>query len=222
NRLDRCAPLRRNEYPIPFDAPRASLPESRHELAAHRPGELAAQVRKSIVVIDRKLLDRPPQLLQELLQPALLTLQTLEVLSVRVGFGCKARQHSRALLARLLELRKVRPLLFFQLGQLRVLSLQLLIERRDGHDIVLDAMNLLGTRTSEVAVVDEHASGPLGVLLIQQELQRLFAPDQIGRAQLPRQGTAVLAQVPFPRALFSGERSTFGGTFRAAPPDLVQ
>src|SRR5882672_7120868 len=184
DRPDRRATLRRDEHSVPFDAARACFSEPRNEFAAHGPRELAAQVRESIVVVDRKLLDGPPQLPQQLLQSALLALQAFQVLRVRVGFGGQARQHLGAFRARLLQLGEVGALLPFQLRELGILRLQLLIERRDSLDIALDAVDLLGTRTPEVAVIDEHAARPLGVLLVQQQLQRLFAPDQVGGTQL--------------------------------------
>ena len=75
-------------------------------------------------------------------------------------------------------------------------------------------MDLLGARTPEVAVVHEHATRARRVLLVEQQLQRLLAADQVGGAQLPGQGSPVLSQIGLPRPSFGGQRRTLGGAFR--------
>ena len=152
----------------------------------------------------------------------MLALQSLQALRVGVGFGRQAGEHTGALFARLLQLHEIRALLLLQLGELGVLRLHLLVEVSDGLHVVLDVMDLIRTRTAEVAVVDEHAAGALRILLIQKELQRLLLPDEVGGAQLSRQCTAVLRQIGFPRLLLRGKRGALGGAFRAAAADPIQ
>ena len=57
-----------------------------------------------------------------------------------------------------------------------------------------DALDLLGPGAPEVAVVGEHAPGARRILLIQQELQRLFAADEIGGAELTGEGLPLLGR----------------------------
>ncbi|MCW5571973.1 MAG: hypothetical protein KIT37_02975 [Steroidobacteraceae bacterium] len=58
-----------------------------------------------------------------------------------------------------------------------------------------DARDAPSAGAAEVAVVREHAPGARGILLFQQQLQRLFAADHVGTAQLAGE-----------RALLRGER----------------
>src|SRR6266404_3977909 len=80
NRPDRRPTLGGDEQAVPFQAAGPRFAEARHDPAAHRPGELPAQVRKGVVAVDRELLRCPAQLAQQPLQARLLAAQPLQAL----------------------------------------------------------------------------------------------------------------------------------------------
>src|SRR5579864_7322523 len=106
----------------------------------------------------------------------------------------------------LLQRPELAALLSFQLRELRVLSLQLHLQLPDALHVILDAPDLPGARVTEVAVVGEHAAGDLWVALVQQQLQRLLAPNQVRGPHLACERVAVGAKFAFTRVFFSGER----------------
>src|SRR5688572_32452147 len=73
--MDRRAAFGRDQHAVPFNPPRARLPEMRNELSRDRPGELSAQPREGVVPDDWIFLEGTRQLLHQLLEPRLLTLQ---------------------------------------------------------------------------------------------------------------------------------------------------
>jgi len=59
--------------------------------------------------------------------------------------------------------------------------------------------------TPEVAVIDEHASGPLRVFWFSSSFRALRARNQVGGTQLPGQGAPVLVQIALPRPFLGGD-----------------
>src|SRR5256885_10151426 len=122
--------------------------------------------------------------MQQFLESRLLTAQPLETLGARVRLRLEAREHVTALRARVLELVQLRALLFFQLRERLVLGSQRAVELRQTLQVVLDELDLPGARAPEVAVVGEHPAGERGILLVQEQLERLLAADEVSGAQL--------------------------------------
>src|SRR5581483_2775361 len=91
-----CAAIGCHQYAVPLDAAGALLAEPGNQLATDRPRELASQPCEGVVAVDGKLLDRTAQLGEQLLESALLALETLEALGARIRFGCQTGQHVRA------------------------------------------------------------------------------------------------------------------------------
>src|SRR6185437_10825856 len=83
-------------------------------------------------------------------------------------------------------------------------------------------MNLTGARPAKVPVVGEHASGALRVLLIQQQLQRLLAPDHVSSADLPSERLPLAAQVRLPLLLRCSQRRSAGGGLGTLPAHAVE
>ena len=81
-----------------------------------------------------------------------------------------------------------------EFDEARLLAGELGVELADARHVLLDAPDLLGARTAEVAVVGEHASGARRVALVQQQLQRLLAADLLRRAQLRGERLAFAGQ----------------------------
>ena len=113
-----------------------------------------------------------------------------------------------ALLARLFQGIELRVLLGLEIGELHVLGGKLRIELGEAAHVVLDQVDLAGARAPEVTVVDEHAPGERRILLVEEELQRLLAADQVGGAHLPGKRGAGLHQLLLARALLGGECGT--------------
>src|SRR5581483_2441747 len=72
------------------------------------------------------------------------------------------------------------------------------------------------------AVIDEHAAGALGVLLIQQQLQGRLRAYQVGGAELRGEGTAILSKIRLSRAPIGGQRGAPGSRHGAVPTDAVE
>ncbi len=124
-----------------------------------------------------------------------------------MGLGLEARKHLRAARACLLEARELGALALFQLRELGILSLELTVELLDAVNVCLDQADLAGAGPAKVTVVDKHAAGAGRVFLVEQQLQRLFAPNQIGRAQLPGQSITIARELGLKLALVRGKRS---------------
>jgi len=90
-----------------------------------------------------------------------------------------------ALDARELQLVQLCALLPLELGELLILGIELPLELGNALDVLLDQPDLRGARAAEVAVVGEDAAGERGVLLVEEQLQRLLPADGVGGAQLP-------------------------------------
>ena len=60
--------------------------------------------------------------------------------------------------------------LAFELRKLRLFGIKRRVQARNLSELGRHALDLLGTRVAEIAVVDEHAAGVRWVLLIEQQL----------------------------------------------------
>src|SRR5215813_11282086 len=156
-RLHRGTPVGRHQDPVPTYPARARVAEARHQVPAHRPGELAAEPGEGVISLDGVAERGGAQLAQQLLHARLLTAQPLEVLSARVRLDLEAREHVSAPLARLLEIQQLGALLLFQLRELLVRGGELVVELCEPPHVVLDEADLPGARPAEIAVVHEHA-----------------------------------------------------------------
>ena len=65
------------------------------------------------------------------------------------------------------------------------------VDGLDAGDVFADRRDLVGTRAAEVAVVGEHAACLRQIALVQQQAQRLGAPDCVCGAQLPGEAGAL-------------------------------
>ena len=215
NGLDGGTALGGDQHSVPAHPARTRIAEARHQVAAHRPGELAPQPREGVVPFDREALHGGAQLADQLLEPRLLGAQTLEILSTAAGLGLEAHQHVVAPFARLLEIAEMRALLLLELGELGVLGLEFGIELGKPPHVVLDEADLTGSSPPEVAVVGEHAAGERRILLVEEELERFLSPDEVSRAHLPGERGAVVFELRLAGTLFGGERSATGGVLGA-------
>src|SRR5205823_12608254 len=117
----------------------------------------------------------------------------------------RLRKHVAALDARELQLVQLCALLPLELGELLILGIELPLELGNALDVLLDEPDLRGARAAEVAVVGEDAAGERGVLLVEEELQRLLPADGVGGAQLPGERCALLAHLALALMLLGGE-----------------
>src|SRR5256886_16798783 len=181
-----------------------------------------SQACKGVVPLERKALHGGAQLTQQFLESCLLTAQPLETLRARVRLLLEAREHVAALRARMLELVQLRALLFFQLRELLILGSQLAVEFRETLQVVLDELDLPGARAPKVAVVGEHAAGERGILLVQEQLERLLAADEVSGAQLPGERRSVVLYLGFAHLLLGGERRAARGARGALAVHLAE
>src|SRR5205807_7959707 len=74
----------------------------------------------------------------------------------------------------------------------------------------------------EVAVVGEHPAGERGILLVQEQLERLLAADEVSGAQLPGERRSVALYLGFARLLLGGERRAARGARSALAAHLAE
>src|SRR6185437_165800 len=197
NRAHGGAALRREEVSLPLETAGPYLAEALDDAAGHGPGQLAAHSGEGRVaqILRRQTRGRPPQLAEQRFEVALLLPQAPEPLRTGLGLRGDAGQNLHAMRAGLLQSRDLRLLVPGQPRELRVLRLQLTVELPDPLQIALDGRDPGGPRPAEVAVIDEHAARPRRILLVEQQLERLLAADEVGSPQLPGERAAAAGEV---------------------------
>jgi hypothetical protein len=131
----------------------------------------AAQLRERVLAVGGKFLDalqRAAQFAHQFLEPALLVLETLELLGAALRLGVERHQRLAAPLARRLQARHLAALLLFERQQPLLLGGELAVELVDLGEMRVDGRDLAGARAPEVLVVDEHPSGLPRVVLVEQ------------------------------------------------------
>src|SRR5205823_1388323 len=99
---------------------------------------------------------------------------------------------------------------------------QLAVELRQTLQVVLDELDLPGARAAEVAVVGEHPAGERGVLLVQEQLERLLAANEVSGAQLPGERRSVALYLGFAHLLLGSERRAARGARGALAADPAE
>ena len=121
--------------------------------------------------------------------------QASQPLGVVLGLRRDARQHLHALRACLLQGGYLGLLRLLQAGKLRVLRLKLAIDLPQMLQVGLYGLDLEGARATEIAVVNEHSACLRRAALIQQQLQRLLPPDEVGRPKLSGKRAPITGEV---------------------------
>ena len=93
-----------------------------------------------------------------------------------------------------------------RIGQFRVLGGELRVQLVETRYVRLDGVDLLRALPAKITVVDEHAPGAGGILLIQEQLQRLLVTYQISGPELSREGGAALGDARLRVTLLRGQR----------------
>ena len=159
------------QHAVPFHAAGAGLAVRSGELAGHRPGETAAQLREGVLAVGgefRHALLGAAQLAHQLLEAFLLLLEALEFLRTVLRFGVEGHQRAAAALARLGEARELALLPRFERRQPLLLGRELRVEPGEIGEMRVDGRDLRGARTPEILVVHQHAPGLPGVALVEQ------------------------------------------------------
>ena len=224
DRLDGRTSLRGHQHAIPFHAAGPRITEPRHEHARPRARRVSrVTVAKALLLSTGNLSIASRNSCSSFSSPACWLLQPLQALRLRVGFRRQAREHHGALARACSSSVRSARCCFSSSASLASCACSSVIELGDGLHVVLDGMDLLRARPSEIAVVDEHPAGARRILLIEQQLQRLLMADQIGGAQLSGQrAPAFCAIVGLPSRFSRGQRARLDGTFRALAADAVQ
>ena len=140
------------------------------DLGDHRPGLAAANERGARhPLVEAELTKADVRAISQALGLATWDKPQLACLSSRFPYGTEITPERLARVDRFEE-----GLHDLGFGQLRVryhdavARLELLVEGRDRLHVSLDPLDLRGTRSAKVTVVDEHSSGPRRILLVQQ------------------------------------------------------